>query len=118
MRTGLPLPAFQPVCASFSAWKDRQAEPERHGHVVYEGLELGGEWAPFALVARPIVRFKHDYRKPLGSGSRLFFLRSQTLMRCEFANVREVLLKFIFSKAVHCRSPKKSSVSVEPMLQA
>ena len=50
--------------------------------------DLGGEWAPLTVVARRIVRFQHDHRKPFGSSSRLFFLRSETLMRCEFANVR------------------------------
>jgi hypothetical protein len=74
-------------------------------------LQLCGEGTPFTTVAGFVMFFQHSYRKPFGSRNRVSFLRAQTLMRGEFPDVRQMLLKFVPGKAVHCSPLTKLDVN-------
>jgi hypothetical protein len=74
-------------------------------------LHPRGEGASLAVVPRRVVFLQEPDGKPLGAGYSIYFLRCETRAYCESANIRQVLLKFIFSSAFHL-SPKQKAMCV------
>ena len=79
---------------------------------------MRGEGTPFARMAGRIVCFQHSNRIAFGSGGGLFFFWGKTVMRCKFADIRQVLLEFILSKAVHYSPPNQNLRPLNRLLQA